>query len=433
MTNHYALITSLLLDAWFIDGAFAELMLPGVIEMIEGKTKDLNLQTHEKQTPSLLTVDNTVIALGSGDSGSSFSDAPSGSTAIIPVRGAITKYGGLCSHGVQSYMQWTADAEQSKAVSDIVFLIDSPGGQANSSFMFAQQIRNLSKPTVAYVDSGMATSAAYLIASAANKVWVNTPVDMIGSIGAMFSFMDYAPKYEGTKVYEIYSRLSSEKNLAFRRLKENNDDSLLKDMLDENVKHFREAVESHREGRLNLSEADPFKGATYTAAKALKMGLIDGIGPLPQALASLRSPKKTQVSIPAAPELTAEQTPTETINTHTEMTLRQLISKYFAENPDETSEAPATPEASATPETPATPEAATVPTMEERLAALESTLATVTAENTRLKSNTPAAAATAVQVAKETVPAPVAVTAETTSFFSETDEMVAKMKAGIPL
>ena len=436
MFNNFSLVSSILFEPWFIDTPYAASVLPALIDMIEGKSQFTNLQTHEKQLPSLLGHDYSPIRLSAGTDislGSSFGSAPSGSAAVIPIRGAITKYEGMCNYGVENYMQWIDIAEQSASISEIVLLIDSPGGQANCAFMLSQRISQIKKPTLAYVDSGNATSAAYLIASAANKIYVNTPVDMLGSIGALIALSTFRSTLQGTKTWEIYSRLSTEKNLAFRQLIEKDDPSLLQDMLDETVVHFIDAVKANRGDRLKLDAGDPFKGGTYNAEKALKMGLIDGIAPLHQALASIRQQPTGLI------QAVALETPDKPIqsNTHTQtvnqtMNFRQKLADWLAKNPEET------PETTATAETQETPETQNENPFEARLTALEGELSTLktqnqqlTAENQQLKSSKPAAEATTVQVSKEQPPKPVEVDANASSFLSETDEYIASIKKGV--
>ncbi len=437
MLNNFSLVSSILFEPWFIETGYAASVLPALINMIEGKSQLTNLQTHEKQLPSLLGNDYSPIRLStSGDTSfeSSIGAAPSGSAAVIPIRGAITKYEGMCNYGVENYMQWIGAAEQASSVSEIVLLIDSPGGQANCAFMLAQRISQIKKPTLAYVDSGNATSAAYLIASAANKIYVNTPVDMVGSIGALIALSTFRSTLQGTKTWEIYSRLSTEKNLAFRQLIENDDPTLLQDMLDETVVHFIDAVKANRGDRLKLESGDPFKGATYKADKALKMGLIDGIAPLHEALASIRQTQSP--GLIQAVSLQSTETPVQS-NTHTQtvnqtMNFREKLAAWIANTPDET------PDASATAETPQAPETPTENPIEARLAALEGELSTLktqnqqlSTENQQLKSSKPAAEATTVTVAKEQPPKPVEVDANQGSFLSETDEYIASLKKGV--
>lgn len=439
MLHNHALISSLLLDPWFIDAAYAEMMLPYVINMLEGKTNlSQNPQfVHEKPFPSLLDSDFRPMHLSSaGNAGSTglFGSATPGNTAVIPIRGAITKYDGYCNNGVESYMQWLDQADQSSA-DCVVVLIDSGGGQANSAFMLAERIRRMQKPTLAYVDSGMAASAAFLIGSACNLFYVSTPVDIVGSIGAMFTLQDFKSNLENTKTWEIYSRLSTEKNAAFRRLRENNDPSLIQDMLDENVYHFIDAVKDYRGDRLVASAGDPFKGASYTAAKALPMGIIDGIAPLNVALTELRSYTKIQ------PKTISFHTQQPKQNDITEMSWKTSLANWLLEQPDETPEPAATPEAVTAPVTPeATATPATTPelTVEQRLAALEekhaSQISAMESKNANLTAQLaakPAAGPTVIPIAKETVPTPVAAVPEVTSFMSETDELAAKLKAGI--
>lgn len=439
MLHNHALISSLLLEPWFIDGVYAEMMLPSVIELLEGKSNlQLNPQLlHEKPFPLLLDSNFKHVHLSATENAGSaglFGSAVAESTAVIPIRGAITKYDGYCNSGVESYMQWIDQAEQSNAET-IMFLIDSGGGQANSAFMLAERIRSIQKPTLTYVDSGTIASAAYLIGSASNKVIVSTPVDMVGSIGAMYTLPDFKSLLENTKTWDVYSRLSTEKNLAFRRLRQNNDTTLLEDMLDENVLHFISAVKEYRGDRLIAAAGDPFKGATYTGAQALKMGLIDGIGPMNQALSAIREHTKKQIKTISFYTQTLEK------NDTSEMSWKQKLASWLMEQPDD--EVTATAETLtpvATTETPAATASpvSSEPTLEQRLTALEAKkadeLVSLQAENEDLKkqlSSKPAAAPTTVAVAKELVPSPVEAVQEVTSFMSETDEMVAKLKADI--
>ncbi len=447
MLHNHALISSLLLEAWYINPAYAETMLPSVIELLEGKQiQNSNTLLHEKPLPSLLDngFRNVLYASGEpGDGSAFFGNASAGSTAVIPIRGAITKYDGMCSYGVESYMQWVDAAEQSPSVSNIVLLIDSPGGQANSAFMLAQRIANVKKPTLAFVDSGMAASAAYLIGSAADLFYVSTPVDVVGSIGAMITLQDFSARLEGSKTWEVYSRLSTEKNAAFRRLRENNDPTLLQDMLDENVNHFISAVKTNRGDRLVPSAGDPFKGKDYTGAVGLEMGLIDGIGTLPEALTRLSSsePSKRIKMLSPGAQLTTEHTQT---TNNTDMSILSDLKSFIANYKETTPEASAevtTPAAVVeTPETPAaTAETPTV-SLEARLAALETAHSTqlaaqqakiteLTAANATLMASKPAAAPTAVMVANETVPTPVEAP-EVVSFYSETDAEADRIRKG---
>lgn len=111
-----------------------------------------------------------------------------GNTAIVPVIGSIFRYANLFTEisGATSLELLAKDFSKAAAdedVENIVLVIDSPGGQATGISEFADMIKAADKPVFAYVD-GMAASAAYWIASAADKVLVSKTAEL-GSIGAV--------------------------------------------------------------------------------------------------------------------------------------------------------------------------------------------------------------------------------------------------------
>jgi len=90
-------------------------------------------------------------------------------------------------------------------VEKVALQISSPGGTVTGVEELANKVRNLSKPTLAYTDSEMA-SAAYWIGSAADRV-VASPSSTVGSIGVYMAIPDYseAAKMQGIKMVVIKS------------------------------------------------------------------------------------------------------------------------------------------------------------------------------------------------------------------------------------
>lgn len=113
-----------------------------------------------------------------------------GDTAVIPITGPIfkranlfTEISGATSHEIIG--QQIAAALDDSAVQSIVLDIDSPGGTASGTSEVAQLVYDSRgiKPIVAYVN-GMAASAAYWIASAADEIVINDTA-VVGSIGVV--------------------------------------------------------------------------------------------------------------------------------------------------------------------------------------------------------------------------------------------------------
>jgi ClpP class serine protease len=114
-------------------------------------------------------------------------EQPSG-IAVIPIHGTLVRRtlgleadSGLTSY--QSIQQMLETARDDNAVAAILLDIDSPGGESNGVFDLADKIRSigLQKPVWA-VANDMAFSAAYALASAAQKVFISR-TGGVGSIG----------------------------------------------------------------------------------------------------------------------------------------------------------------------------------------------------------------------------------------------------------
>jgi ClpP class serine protease len=163
-------------------------------------------------------------------------------------------------------------------ISSILIEIDSPGGHVDGTATFADAIRNASTPTIALVNDGMACSAGYWIASAADTVYATHAHSEVGSIGVYATLADYAKYYEdkGIRVDDLYAKQSTEKNKGYRDWKAGNADEFI-NRLSATADVFINTVKTNRAGKLNLEVADPFKGAVYSADKAVEIGLIDGI------------------------------------------------------------------------------------------------------------------------------------------------------------
>ncbi len=156
------------------------------------------------------------------DRAPSLPPAPPGLTgdqlAVIPIIGPIFPRATLFSSisGGTSISRLTAGlkaALEDPTVAGIVLSIDSPGGEVTGVSEFAQAVYDArgKKPITAYVQ-GMAASAAYWIASAADEI-VLADVGEVGSIGVVAAYSDdkEAQKKRGVVTHEIVSSQSPHK------------------------------------------------------------------------------------------------------------------------------------------------------------------------------------------------------------------------------
>ncbi|WP_264376242.1 MULTISPECIES: S49 family peptidase [unclassified Wolbachia] len=116
-------------------------------------------------------------------------------TAIIPIHGILTKKPGTFDDflGMTSYEKIQEEIEEAlenKEVETITLDIDSPGGEVNGVFDLADFIYSArGKKRIIAIANDDAYSAAYAIASSAEKVFVSR-TSGVGSIGVIASHID---------------------------------------------------------------------------------------------------------------------------------------------------------------------------------------------------------------------------------------------------
>ncbi|WP_343206231.1 S49 family peptidase [Bacteroides sp. An19] len=219
--------------------------------------------------------------------GDSFADAPEGSTAVIPLRGTMLKYGTMCSYGTTEIASVIREAAASKNISSIVLDIDSGGGSVDAIAPLADAIRQAQSARKAVVAScSLCASAAYYVASYCNEILADNDIDAeFGSIGVMMSFADYAKYYEneGIKVHTIYSNLSDYKNAPFEAAKKGEYAKIRDEELDPLARDFQENVKRNRGARLKADTEGVLRGRMFYARDAVRTGLADAVGTLAQA------------------------------------------------------------------------------------------------------------------------------------------------------
>ena len=207
--------------------------------------------------------------------------------ALIPVLGALTKRGDLCSYGMRDYIGMIDRANKSSRISSIVLDIESPGGTVDGTNEFGLAIKQSKKPVVAFGD-GMVASAAYWVASQAREIYSNkNNATEFGSIGVLYvheNYQAYIQKEIGS-VDIIRAPQSTDKALV------NPIEPLTADLRSEIetelgaiAKEFFATVKNGRGDRLSTGDENIFTGKMYPAKVAMKMGMIDKMGSLQEAI-----------------------------------------------------------------------------------------------------------------------------------------------------
>lgn len=301
------LVRAIFSGKWFIEPGEAEALIPIAINILEGKpfgalpgTKAYH-DDDDYEEPKRCEV---VIKSGATYSASYYKDfldpnIPEGATALINLTGPVMKYGGYCGEASSERItQFFKQADSNPKIKNILFKVDSPGGQVDGTATMAQAVYATSKPVLGFVDDGMAASAGYWPLAGANEIWASQNTDVIGSIGVYAQWADYSKRYEqlGIKIHEVYADQSSEKNKLFHEVMKGNYKPVKEEHLNPIAQQFIDSIKQMRGDKINLKAGDPFKGATFLAQKALEVGLIDRIGTYEEALTRLEEmsqPKPT--------------------------------------------------------------------------------------------------------------------------------------------
>ncbi|MCF8109218.1 MAG: S49 family peptidase [Desulfohalobiaceae bacterium] len=186
---------------------------------------------------------------------------------IFHYRNILTEIFGLPSS--EAVLQELQAALGNPNVQTIVLQIDSPGGQVGGVSELSGFIRGQStKPIYAFV-SDTATSAAFWIASATDRV-ITAPTAELGSIGVVFSM-----RRRSNNVLEIVSSTSPKKR------PDPETDEGRKQILqraDAIAEVFIQAVMTNR--GISRDQILSLAGDVTIASQAINLGLADGIGTL---------------------------------------------------------------------------------------------------------------------------------------------------------
>ena len=159
--------------------------------------------------------------------------------------------------------------------SNVVFLVDSPGGTVKGTKEVADYIYSLREEnitTYAYVD-GLMASAAYWIGSACEKIYIaeTAEVGSIGVVTTIFDDKEYFAK-AGIKIEDVTNTTAKNKRMDY--FSEAGRAKLIKD-LDFLAEVFYQGVRRNRGDETATEKYGD--GKTYTSDQALRLGMVDGV------------------------------------------------------------------------------------------------------------------------------------------------------------
>jgi signal peptide peptidase SppA len=162
----------------------------------------------------------------------------------------------------------------------VALLVNSPGGSPTQSALVADRIRGLADehevPVIAFCED-VAASGGYWLACAADEIYAH-PTSIVGSIGVVSQSFGL----EGLLAWigverRLYTAGEAKARLDPFLPEKPEDVEWLRGLQDQLHEMFRDWVVTRRGDRL-AQGIELFDGEVWTGARALELGLIDGLG-----------------------------------------------------------------------------------------------------------------------------------------------------------
>lgn len=200
-------------------------------------------------------------------------------TAVVVIDGEIAA-GGQAS--AESIIQALGDAFDAPEAAGVVLLINSPGGSPVQAGIINDEIWRLKaqtkKPVLAVIED-MGTSAAYYIAVAADEIYVDK-ASIVGSIGVLMDGFGFAGLMDKLGVERRLLTAGSNKGFLDPFSPQSPEQQAhAQRMLAEIHQQFIATVRRGRGQRLHETP-EIFSGLFWTGARAVDLGLADGLGSL---------------------------------------------------------------------------------------------------------------------------------------------------------
>ena len=208
--------------------------------------------------------------------------------AVITIQGVIE---GQKAHDVHQQLK---TASQDKHVKGLIIRVNSPGGTISASDQIYNEIRKYrakqAKPVVAFMQ-GVAASGGYYVSVATEQI-IAEPTVITGSIGVIMGHFVLQELFEeklGIKPVIIKSGEKKDWPSPFSEVTDRQRQYLQDKVIAPAYERFVQVI---ADGRADLSVADVKRlgdGSIYGAAEALDVKLIDDIGYLDEAIATVMS------------------------------------------------------------------------------------------------------------------------------------------------
>lgn len=236
----------------------------------------------------LLVINGLLSSAGTSQSTTIVEGSIGEKIAVIPVDGIIDD---SMFEAVEEMIQ---RAEDDASVKAVIFEIDTPGGSVTASDQIYQRIRQFQAdqgiPVISSM-GGLATSGGYYVACATSHI-VAQRTTLTGNIGVLL------PRYDaselmgklGVRENTVESTGSPFKNAGSMFTQDTPEETAyFQSLIDEAYGQFTSVVKEGREGKLKAEMDAIANGKVYSGPEAKKLGLVDQVGYLTDAISHASS------------------------------------------------------------------------------------------------------------------------------------------------
>jgi signal peptide peptidase SppA len=226
--------------------------------------------------------------------------------AVLKLHGVITPTPSPLGRGIININ--TAESAITRAfdhdrLAAVALAINSPGGAPTQSALVAERIRELAArkkvPVLAFCED-VAASGGYWLACAADEIYAHSS-SLVGSIGVVSAGFGLTGLLERWGIERrVYTAGDNKVRLDPFRPEKAEDVAWLEGLQGQLHEQFVSWVRKRRGDKLAADSGDLFSGEVWTGAKAVELGLVDGLGNLrevvserfPDAEVSIAEPKR---------------------------------------------------------------------------------------------------------------------------------------------
>ncbi|ANZ37037.1 peptidase S49 [Lentzea guizhouensis] len=188
----------------------------------------------------------------------------------------------------------------------VALLINSPGGAPTQSALVAERIRELATkkhvPVLAFCED-VAASGGYWLACAGDEIYAHG-TSLVGSIGVVSAGFGLNGLLDKAGVERrVYTAGENKVRLDPFQAEKPEDVEWLKGLHADLHEQFKAWVKERRGAKLKAADDELFTGEVWTGAKAVELGLVDGIGTIRSVLAKRFPDAELTVAEPRRPLL----------------------------------------------------------------------------------------------------------------------------------